>query len=81
MRDILHINDFYRLIDYQIHNIETVNDQTFNVGGGLETSVSLCELTEFCRKITGNKIANKSVAENRQADIRIYITDNSKLRI
>jgi CDP-paratose 2-epimerase len=79
VRDVLHINDLYRLIDYQIHNIERLNDQTFNVGGGAGVSVSLCELTELCRSITGNKISLQSVAENRQADIRIYVTDNSKV--
>lgn len=79
VRDVLHVNDLYRLIDFQIHNIDKLNNRTFNVGGGTETSVSLCELTEFCRNITGNKIAIDSVSENRQADIRIYITDNSEV--
>lgn len=79
VRDVLHINDLYNLIDYQIHHLDELNNQTFNVGGGSGTSVSLCELTELCRDITGNKIPIDSVAENRQADIRIYITDNSKI--
>lgn len=79
VRDVLHVNDLYRLIDFQIHNIEKLNNRTFNVGGGTQTSVSLCELTEFCRNITGNEIAIDSVPENRQADIRIYITDNAEV--
>ena len=79
VRDVLHIDDLYRLIDYQIHNLDKVNNEIFNVGGGNEVSVSLCELTEFCRNITGNRVSIQSVPENRQADIRIYITDNSKV--
>jgi CDP-paratose 2-epimerase len=79
IRDVLHVNDLYRLIDYQIHHIEKLNNQTFNVGGGREVSVSLCELTELCQNITGNKVSIESVIENRQADIRIYITDNTKI--
>lgn len=79
VRDILHVDDLYRLVDYQIDNFDKLNNQTFNVGGGTETSVSLCELTELCHNISGNKIAIGSVAENRQADIRIYLTDNSKV--
>ena len=79
VRDILHIDDLFRLIDYQIHHIDNLNNEIFNVGGGLETSISLCELTARCRKITGNEILIKSVPENRQADIRIYVTDNSKI--
>ena len=79
VRDVLHVDDLYSLIDYQIHNQDKLNNQTFNVGGGNKTSVSLCELTELCREISGNEIPIERVAENRQADIRIYITDNSKV--
>lgn len=80
VRDVLHVTDLYNLIDFQIHNINELNNRTFNVGGGTETSVSLCELTKFCRNITGNRMVIDSVAENRQADIRIYITDNTEVR-
>ena len=79
VRDVLHINDLYRLIDHQIHHFDELNNQLFNVGGGLEISASLCELTEICRRLTGNNVEIDSIPENRQADIRIYITDNSKV--
>lgn len=79
VRDVLHIDDLYRLIDYQIHNLDKLNNRIFNVGGGTDVSVSLCELTEICRDITGKTVPVESVVENRQADIRIYITDNSKI--
>lgn len=79
VRDILHVKDLYRLIDFQIHHIEDLNNQIFNVGGGKQVSVSLCELTEICRSITKKNIPIQSVAQNRQADIRIYLTDNSKV--
>lgn len=77
LRDILHINDLFRLIDWQIHNISKVSGEIFNVGGGKDCSVSLCELTELCRTATGNTIEIKQIVENRAADIRIYLTDNS----
>jgi CDP-paratose 2-epimerase len=77
LRDILHIDDLYRLIDWQIHNIKNINGETFNVGGGQESSVSLKELTKLSEKITGNKIQISSQPENRIADIRIYVTDNT----
>lgn len=79
VRDILHVNDLYRLVDYQIHQMELLNNQIFNVGGGQSVSVSLCELTEICCNITQNETPIQSVPQNRQADIRIYITDNSKI--
>jgi CDP-paratose 2-epimerase len=37
------------------------------------------ELTQLCSDITGNKIPIASIAENRAADIRIYVTDNTKI--
>lgn len=80
VRDILHINDLFDLINLQIQDIDIYSGEIFNVGGGIETSVSLKELTSHCEKITGNKIQIKKVKENRSADIPIYITDNTKIR-
>ena len=59
--------------------MEKVNKQIFNVGGGNDVSASLMELTEFCREVTGNKISIHKEPETRKADVRIYITDNSKV--
>jgi CDP-paratose 2-epimerase len=79
VRDILHIDDLFRLADFQIHNMEKLNGRLFNVGGGTEISVSLKELTAICEKFTGNRIKISKMTEGRQADIRIYITDNSQV--
>ena len=79
VRDILHVDDLFRLIDYQIHNIEKVNGQTMNVGGGKDTSISLLELTRLCQEVVGNKISIGAVSETRQADIPLYITNNLKV--
>lgn len=80
VRDILHVSDLYRLVDYQLHNIEKVNGEVFNVGGGNEVSLSLKEMTSLCQNITGNKITIDRVVQNREADIRIYLTDNTKVQ-
>jgi CDP-paratose 2-epimerase len=77
VRDILHINDLWGLIDYQLHHMETMNGRMFNAGGGTEISVSLSELTVLCQQITGNTVGIREVTEDRAADIRVYITDNS----
>ncbi len=79
-RDMLHINDLFRLVDIQAHEMNKYSKHTFNVGGGNEVSLSLKELTVMCEKITGNRIEIEKVIESRQADIRIYITDNSKIK-
>ncbi|MFM2226243.1 MAG: hypothetical protein RJA07_2445 [Bacteroidota bacterium] len=79
IRDILHVTDLYRLIDIQMHDMEKVNGKIFNVGGGESVSTSLLELTNICSSITGNIIPIKPILENRQADIRVYITDNTAI--
>jgi len=79
VRDILHIDDLFRLIDQQIHEIERFNGGLFNVGGGREVSTSLQELTQVCQNITGNNLHFDKVVENRVADLRIYLTDNKKI--
>ena len=76
-RDILHIEDFGELIDYQIHNMDKLNGGLFNVGGGEEIDYLVKELTAVCQKVTGNKVSIAEIEEDRQADIRIYISDNS----
>jgi len=79
VRDMLHTDDLFRLIDWQMHHIDEINGEIFNVGGSREISLSLQEMTTLCQEITGNKIPIAEVPENRTADIRIYITDNSKV--
>ena len=79
VRDMLHIHDLYHLVNYEIHNADNVNGEIFNAGGGASNSVSLLELTQICSSISGNTIPIASVKETRQADIKSYITDNTKV--
>ena len=79
VRDILHVDDLIELIDLQIHQIEMFNGKVYNVGGGLSNSASLFEMTAICEKISGNKITIGSEIETRPADLRIFVTDNSKI--
>lgn len=76
VRDILHTRDLLELIAYQIEHLDELSGGLFNVGGGLDISVSLAELTDLCEKHTGNTIQIDSVAETREADIPVYLTDN-----
>ncbi len=77
VRDILHVDDLVDLIDLQIHEIEKFSGKIYNVGGGLQNSASLQEMTAICEKITGNKITIGSETQTRPADLRMFITDNS----
>ena len=79
VRDILHIDDLFRLLEIQMSDWEKYHLEVFNVGGGREVSLSLRELTRYCEKYTGNMINIQPVAENRPADIKLYLTDNTKV--
>ncbi|MBI5540686.1 MAG: NAD-dependent epimerase/dehydratase family protein [Bacteroidia bacterium] len=79
VRDLLYVEDLVELIDIQIHQTEEFTGNIFNVGGGLNNSISLQEMTKVCEQITGNKIKITSEIKNRPADLRIYITNNSKI--
>lgn len=78
VRDLLHIDDLFSLIDKQVNSWGKVNAQVFNIGGGSEISLSLLETTALCEKLTGNTIKVAAEKKTRPADLRIYITDNKK---
>ncbi|MCK4912775.1 MAG: GDP-mannose 4,6-dehydratase [Candidatus Omnitrophica bacterium] len=79
VRDLLHVDDLFDLIDLQINSMDKVNGQIYNVGGGKEISLSLLETTKLCQEITNNKIDIGSETQTRPADLAIYLTDNSKV--
>lgn len=81
VRDLLHIDDAVALIDLQIHQTEKFQYKVFNAGGGLSNSYSLKEMTAICEQISGNQIQIDSIAETRTADLRIFITDNTKIEL
>ncbi len=78
VRDLLHVDDLFDLIDLEIKAMDKVNGQTYNVGGGKEVSLSLLEATKLCQEITKNKLDIGSIKDTRPADLAIYLTDNSK---
>jgi len=80
VRDFIDIDDLFDVINIQIENIDKYNNEIFNIGGGLENSLSLLEMTDLCQKITKNKINISSCLENRPDDIRIYLSDTSKFK-
>jgi len=80
VRDFIHIDDLFDIVDLQLGDFSKYNGQIFNVGGGLTNSVSLGELTEICEKITGNKIEISESLEERPADLKLFITDCDRIK-
>jgi len=79
VRDVLHIDDLYNLLELQLEDIEKHNGQIYNVGGGIKNSVSLKELTHLCQMITKNKISIEAVTQTVNTDIPYYVTDFLKV--
>tara|TARA_B100000579_G_C22844126_1_gene863371 strand:- start:1731 stop:2768 length:1038 start_codon:yes stop_codon:yes gene_type:complete len=79
-RDVIHIEDLCNLILLQIKKIKKINNQIFNVGGGKKNRINLIELTNKCRKITGNKIKIGKINETSIYDVPSFLTDNSKVK-
>ena len=80
VRDFIHIADLYRALKHQLDDFNKYSGEVYNVGGGLENSVSLQELTRLCEAITGNKIEIEPVIDERQADLVSFITDSRKFK-
>ena len=77
VRDLLHVEDLYRLVSKQVAQIANHSGKVYNVGGGLECSVSLAELTEACVQHAGRRLLIKSQPETSAVDIPFYVTDNT----
>lgn len=77
VRDILHVEDLFRLVLTQLERPELWDGSVYNIGGGRACSISLKELTGHCEKETGKRVAMGAVAETNPLDVRIYLTDSS----
>jgi CDP-paratose 2-epimerase len=79
LRDFLHVADLLDLLDLQIQNLDDLQGQTFNVGGGATNTLSLYETTQLCQEITGHQIPIEAIPETRLGDIPIFVTDSRKI--
>jgi CDP-paratose 2-epimerase len=79
VRDLLHVDDLVELIGRQLEAPDEWAGRTLNVGGGREISLSLAETTALCRELTGRELTIGAAAEDRPGDVRIYLTDATRL--
>ena len=80
LRDVLHIDDFVKLIGLQIKKFNTISNKTFCVGGSFKSYTSLRNLTNICEKITNNKIKFTKQKKTSIYDIPYFITDNNLIK-
>ena len=79
VRDLLHVADAVELLDEQLSDPDRWAGHTFNVGGGLQCSVSLRELSQLCQELTGRYVAIESQPDTRPGDVPVYLSDCTAL--
>jgi CDP-paratose 2-epimerase len=77
VRDVLYVEDLLCAFEAAYANREKTAGQIYNIGGGLDNTVSLLELMDRVEELTGSR-AGYNVAEKRAGDQQIYVTDWGK---
>ena len=78
VRDVLYVEDLLRAFEAVREHQEQAAGEVFNVGGGEANSVSLLELIEHIRNLTGERI-DFARDRLRTGDQLYYVSDYSKL--
>lgn len=78
VRDVLHVEDLARAYETAILNPDKIAGQAFNIGGGLDRTISLLDLVEMIESRLTKKIPLVS-NDWRPGDQRVYISDIRKL--
>jgi CDP-paratose 2-epimerase len=79
VRDVLHVSDLIELYMSVIDNIEICSGKTYNVGGGIDNTLSLLELLDLL-KTKLNKNIQYSFSDWRPGDQKIYISDIENIK-
>lgn len=79
VRDVLFVSDLVKAYDLAIQNPEKCSGQIYNVGGGMDNSISLLEFVEELGLIMGRKI-DFEFSDWRPGDQKIFISDNRKFQ-
>ena len=79
VRDLLHADDMKKLYFSALANIDKAKGQAFNIGGGVENSLSLIELFELLEDIAQVRMHYVRIAA-RGSDQRVFIADITKAR-
>lgn len=80
VRDVLYADDMIALYFSAIENISNIEGKAFNIGGGMENSLSLLELFEILEKVLDVKLKYNKLPW-RQSDQKVFVADISKYSI
>lgn len=77
VRDALFMPDIARLVEMEITNIDRCAGRVFNIGGGMDITLSLREMTTWCENRLGRKVPVNILPTPRKADHVVYICDTT----
>lgn len=79
VRDVLHASDVVNLYFKAVKNIEIAKGNSFNIGGGIENSLSLLELFKLLEEFLNIKMEYKQLPF-RESDQLVFIANNEKAK-
>jgi CDP-paratose 2-epimerase len=77
VRDVLYVADLVEAFLLARRNIASLSGRAFNIGGGPQNTLSLCELIELLREQHGLRLPT-SAAPWRAGDQRYYVSDTRR---
>lgn len=77
VRDLLHVSDAVRCYLAAFENIHAAQGQAFNIGGGIDNSMSLIELLEYLERRLDLKLRYTHLPW-RMNDQKYFVADNTK---
>ncbi len=77
VRDVLHAEDMVALYFSAVTHIQTAAGKVFNIGGGMDNSLSLLELFDWLNKTLGISLDYCHLAP-RESDQKVFVADISK---
>jgi CDP-paratose 2-epimerase len=79
VRDVLHADDMVALYLGAARQIDRIRGQAFNIGGGMDNSLSILELMAMLGEIVGQALRWHHIAA-RASDQRVFVADLAKVR-
>lgn len=79
VRDVLHADDMKRLYISALNNIDVAKGHAFNIGGGIQNSLSLLELLTILDSLLNIKLDYIRLPV-RESDQRVFVADINKVK-
>lgn len=79
VRDVLHSDDMVSLYLTAARQIDSISGHAFNIGGGIDNSLSILDLMSILEKILNTKLHWRHIAP-RESDQRVFIADLRKVQ-